>query len=78
MFKFAVEHSKMASSFQSTPGQVQAAVKEALKVGYRHLDCAHIYQNEGEVVQGLKETFDEGKVTRDDVFITSKVSVQGL
>eukprot|EP00128_Syssomonas_multiformis_P008667 Colp12_sorted_trinity150504_noHs@18391 len=57
----------------SAPGEVGAAVKYALKVGYRHIDCAWIYQNEAEIGQALKECFDEGLVKREDVFITSKV-----
>ena len=45
------------------------AVSHALKIGYRHLDCALIYQNEHEVGQGIK---DSG-VARSEIFITSKV-----
>jgi glycerol 2-dehydrogenase (NADP+) len=48
---------------------VRAAVANALKAGYRHLDCAHIYLNEQEVGQGI---IDSG-VARKDIFVTSKV-----
>src|SRR5215831_5067248 len=43
--------------------------KEALKLGYRHLDCALIYGNEREVGEGLHAS----GVKREDVFITTKV-----
>lgn len=32
-------------TWQAKPGEVGKAVSHALKVGYRHLDCALIYQN---------------------------------
>ncbi|XP_058090426.1 aldo-keto reductase family 4 member C10-like [Magnolia sinica] len=47
------------------------AVKTALKVGYRHIDCAHLYGNEIEVGQALAGAFDDG-LKREDVFLTSK------
>jgi glycerol 2-dehydrogenase (NADP+) len=47
-------------------------VLHALSVGYRHIDCAHVYQNEEEVGAGLKEGFDSG-IKRSDVFITTKL-----
>lgn len=48
---------------------MRTAVHQALKAGYRHLDCALIYQNEKEVGEGIK---DSG-IARSDIFITSKV-----
>ncbi|KAJ0969018.1 hypothetical protein J5N97_021895 [Dioscorea zingiberensis] len=48
------------------------AVNTALKVGYRHIDCAHLYGNEAEVGKALAEAFDGG-LKREDVFLTSKL-----
>jgi 2,5-diketo-D-gluconate reductase B len=44
-------------------------VREALRVGYRHLDTAQMYGNETEVGQGLKAS----GVAREQVFVTTKV-----
>ena len=60
-------------TWKSDPGEVRDAVYEALKIGYRHIDCAPIYGNEQEVGEGLKKAFDEGIVKREDVWITSKL-----
>lgn len=60
-------------TWKSAPGEVYQAVKEALKVGYRHIDCAPIYGNEKEVGRALTEAFDEGIVRREEVWITSKL-----
>jgi len=56
-------------TWKSQPGEVASAVKAALACGYRHLDCAAVYGNEGEVGDGLKAS----GVARDEVFITSKL-----
>ncbi|WP_166000528.1 aldo/keto reductase [Bacillus sp. Cs-700] len=54
------------------------AVKTAIKKGYRSIDTAAIYGNEESVGQGVNEAIKEGLVTREDLFITSKVWNDGL
>ena len=44
-------------------------VEQALKLGYRHIDTAQVYENEREVGEGLRAS----RVRRDDVFVTTKV-----
>ncbi|XVF76679.1 hypothetical protein PTKIN_Ptkin13bG0286100 [Pterospermum kingtungense] len=48
-------------------------ITTAVKVGYRHLDCASMYGNEKEIGSALKELFDDGIVKREDLWITSKL-----
>lgn len=60
-------------TWNSKPGEVETAVYSALKSGYRHIDCAHVYGNEKEVGAGLRRAINEGICTRGDVFVTSKL-----
>ncbi len=53
-------------------GQIAGAVKGAISVGYRHIDCASVYSNESNVGQSLKAAL-EGGVKRERLWITSKV-----
>lgn len=49
------------------------AVKYAIKHGYRSIDTAAIYQNEEGVGQAIKEGLAETGLSREDLFVTSKV-----
>ncbi len=53
--------------------QAYDVVKLAVEIGYRHIDCARIYGNEKFVGRALCELFDAGVVTRDQLWITSKL-----
>ncbi|OCF36407.1 oxidoreductase [Kwoniella heveanensis BCC8398] len=69
-------------TWQAAPGEVEKAVEEAIKVGYRHIDCALIVlccslppqlatptENQDEVAQGIKAS----GVAREDLFLISKL-----
>lgn len=60
-------------TWKSEPGKVEEAVKIALREGYRHIDCAAAYNNEGEIGNAFTEVFSEGKIKREDVWVTSKL-----
>ncbi|EFJ36384.1 hypothetical protein SELMODRAFT_141212 [Selaginella moellendorffii] len=60
-------------TWQAEPGLVGKAVKTALEVGYRHIDCASVYGNQKEIGEALSEVFKSGIVKREDVWITSKL-----
>ena len=50
------------STWQSKPGEVAAAVEVALQEGYKHIDGAFIYMNEGEIGEMLQKCFKEGVI----------------
>lgn len=49
------------------------AIKFAIKHGYRSIDTAAIYENETSVGQAIKEGIKEAGISREELFITSKV-----
>eukprot|EP00897_Mesotaenium_endlicherianum_P006152 jgi/Mesen1/5565/ME000280S04682 len=62
-------------TWQAVDGKGKDAVLTALSVGYRSLDCAHLYGNERDVGEALKEAFSGAVpgLKREDVFLTSKL-----
>ncbi|KAF8588827.1 Aldo/keto reductase [Ramaria rubella] len=59
-------------TWKSKPHEVENAVEIAVKSGYRHLDLAHIYENQHEVGAALKKVIPS-VVKREELFITSKL-----
>ncbi|MFA9392161.1 MAG: aldo/keto reductase [Prolixibacteraceae bacterium] len=53
--------------------QIAQAVKYAIELGYRHIDCASVYGNEQEIGAVLSEVVNNGTVKREELWITSKV-----
>ncbi|MFW2365786.1 MAG: aldo/keto reductase [Desulforhopalus sp.] len=60
-------------TWKSTSDDVYEVVKEALILGYRHIDCAAIYGNEPGVGQALRDTVNAGVVKREELWVTSKL-----
>jgi len=48
-------------------------VRDAIDVGYRHIDTAYSYRNEKQVGQLINEAISSGKVTREEIFVTTKI-----
>ena len=55
-----------------TGEEIAAAVEGAISIGYRHIDCASVYDNEHLIGPALRNAMTAG-VKRDELWITSKV-----
>ncbi|MDY0882007.1 aldo/keto reductase [Dongia soli] len=55
------------------PIATRQATRTALEVGFRHLDSAERYGNEEAVGAAMGEVFDQGRIKREDVFVTAKL-----
>ena len=53
--------------------EIANAVKAAIRMGYRHIDCAEVYQNEKEIGEALSEVIADSTVSRNELWITGKV-----
>ena len=51
---------------------VEQAVKDAVEIGYRHIDTAQAYQNENGVGKGIKAC----GVKREELFVTTKLAAE--
>jgi diketogulonate reductase-like aldo/keto reductase len=51
---------------------VVQAVKDAAKIGYRHIDTAQAYQNESGIGEGIRAC----GITREDIFVTTKLAAE--
>jgi len=53
--------------------ETRNATRTALEAGFRHFDCAERYRNEEQVGEAIREALQAGSLTRDDLFITTKL-----
>jgi aldehyde reductase len=53
--------------------ETKRATRDAVEAGFRHFDCAERYRNEREVGEGLQAGIAAEGITREDLFITSKL-----
>ncbi|KAG2326522.1 hypothetical protein Bca52824_009250 [Brassica carinata] len=64
---------KLPSVGLGTYAVASLTIEQAIKIGYRHIDCASMYGNEKEIGRVLKKLIDDGFVKREELFITSKL-----
>ena len=60
-------------TWKAAGGEVGHALEQALRMGYRHIDCAAIYGNEAEIGEALRKCFAEGVLQREELWVTSKL-----
>ena len=60
-------------TFQLSGETCYNAVRAAITAGYRHIDTAAVYGNEEEVGRAIQDAIDAGEVTREQLFITTKL-----
>lgn len=60
-------------TYRLSDAQAENSVYWALRDGYRLIDTARIYGNETGVGRGIKRAIDEGLVTREEIFVTTKM-----
>ncbi len=60
-------------TFQLSNQQAENSVYWALRDGYRLIDTARIYGNEEGVGRGIRRAIAEGLVTREEIFVTTKM-----
>nr|CAB3220843.1 1,5-anhydro-D-fructose reductase-like [Phallusia mammillata] len=53
--------------------ELYEAVRSAIDLGYRHIDCAFVYGNEAEIGDAIKSKIDDETMTRSELFVTSKL-----
>ena len=58
---------------QSNENAVVDAVKSAVEIGYRHVDTAAMYNTEPAIGKAINELIADKKITREDIFVTTKV-----
>jgi 2,5-diketo-D-gluconate reductase A len=60
-------------AYQLSIDQAEFCVNEALKAGFRHIDSAEGYNNEEGAGKGIKARIKAAGVSRDDIFVTTKL-----
>ncbi|XP_052868295.1 1,5-anhydro-D-fructose reductase [Anopheles cruzii] len=64
-------------TWRAPDDEVEKAIDEALTAGYRHIDCAPVYLNEPTIGRVLRKWLDSGRVTREELFIVTKLPPHG-
>jgi len=77
LFLTAIEKIKIPllgfGTYKARGSDAKNSVYEAIKVGYRHIDTAAIYENEEEVGMAIKKAIKELGIKREEIFVTTKL-----
>lgn len=57
---------------------METTLNTALNVGYRHIDTAILYENEDTIGKVINKWIAEGKLKREDLFVTTKLPPMGM
>lgn len=57
---------------------METTLNAALNIGYRHIDTAILYENEHTIGKVINKWIGEGKLKREDLFITTKLPPMGM
>jgi 2,5-diketo-D-gluconate reductase A len=60
-------------TYQIPHSECGKIVKDAINIGYRHIDTAQVYENESAIGKAINELIAEKKINRRDLWITSKI-----
>lgn len=60
-------------TFSLSDSEAEESVYWALRDGYRLIDTARIYGDEAGVGRGIRRAIEEGLVTREEIFVTTKM-----
>ncbi|XP_066154679.1 1,5-anhydro-D-fructose reductase isoform X2 [Euwallacea fornicatus] len=65
-------------TWSATDKELETAIEAALEAGYRHIDTAHVYENEKVIGDVLKRWMEAGKIKREDIFLVTKLPPGGM
>ncbi len=60
-------------TYKLGPEETERVVRTAIELGYRHIDTASFYGNEVEVGKAINAAIAAGDVTREELFVTTKL-----
>lgn len=64
--------------FGEDQNKTYPAVRNAINAGYRLIDTAAMYQTEPEIGRAIKDAIANSEITRDQLFIVTKVWIDSL
>lgn len=57
---------------------METTLNTALNLGYRHIDTAILYENEDTIGKVINKWVNDGKLKREDLFVTTKLPPMGM